>query len=193
MIFLGWNDSDHKGACVLEEASTASDMQFRVRLSASLKSSGFIVVRSDDFKNDVSYTPAKKTSTDTTGSTGSTGSNTSTGSSGSNTNTGDSTPATRPRRPDDPTCTPKDAASACKDAYDTAASSAARSRTAAAARSIATRSMAAATRPRPARRLARKQVRRDGLRTEDGALPAPRRRPRATSSAEPSPTAAPAP
>lgn len=41
VLFVGWNDASHKGACVLEEASTASDMQFRVRTSASLKSQGF--------------------------------------------------------------------------------------------------------------------------------------------------------
>ena len=41
MLFLGWNDAGHKNACVLEQASTASDMQFRVRSAASLKSQGY--------------------------------------------------------------------------------------------------------------------------------------------------------
>lgn len=41
VLFVGWDDASHKGACVLEEASTASDMQFRVRTVASLKSGGF--------------------------------------------------------------------------------------------------------------------------------------------------------
>ena len=41
MLFLGWNDAAHKNACVLEQASTASDMQFRVRSAASLKSQGY--------------------------------------------------------------------------------------------------------------------------------------------------------
>lgn len=41
MMFLGWNDAAHKNACVLEQASTASDMQFRVRSAASLRSQGY--------------------------------------------------------------------------------------------------------------------------------------------------------
>jgi len=41
MMFLGWNDAAHSGACVLEQASTASDMQFRVRSASSLKSQGY--------------------------------------------------------------------------------------------------------------------------------------------------------
>ena len=41
MLFLGWNDAQHRNACVLEQASTASDMQFRVRSAASLQSQGY--------------------------------------------------------------------------------------------------------------------------------------------------------
>lgn len=41
VLFVGWNDAAHSGACVLEEASTASDMQFHVRSVSSLKGSGF--------------------------------------------------------------------------------------------------------------------------------------------------------
>jgi hypothetical protein len=41
MLFLGWNDDAHAGACVLEQASTASDMQFRVRATSSLKSQAY--------------------------------------------------------------------------------------------------------------------------------------------------------
>lgn len=57
MIFLGWNDQAHSGACVLEQASTASDMQFRVRTTSSLKSEGYKAIRAD------------KLATDTTGPT----------------------------------------------------------------------------------------------------------------------------
>lgn len=45
MLFLGWNDDDHDGACVLEQASTASDMQFRVRTRASLEADGYKPIR----------------------------------------------------------------------------------------------------------------------------------------------------
>ena len=41
MLFLGWNDAAKTGACVLEQASTASDMQFRVRSASSLRSQGY--------------------------------------------------------------------------------------------------------------------------------------------------------
>jgi MYXO-CTERM domain-containing protein len=37
VLFLGWNDAAKSGICVLEQASTASDMQFRVRSTSSLK------------------------------------------------------------------------------------------------------------------------------------------------------------
>lgn len=47
VLFLGWNDDAHEGACVLEQASTASDMQFRVRTTASLKAGGYKAIRSD--------------------------------------------------------------------------------------------------------------------------------------------------
>ena len=122
MVFLGWNDTAHKGACVLEEASTASDMQFRVRLTASLKGSSFVPVRSNDFSEDTDYTPAKHAgsgnSSTSTGSTttvdagagSSTGTGSSSGSSGSSTSTGSGS--------GDDTCTPYTAAAACKDAYD---------------------------------------------------------------------------
>jgi hypothetical protein len=48
VLFLGWNDAAHSAACVLEEASTASDMQFRARTKDSLTASGFKAVRADD-------------------------------------------------------------------------------------------------------------------------------------------------
>jgi len=52
VLFLGWDDAAHKGACVLEQASTASDMQFRVRTAASLKSGGFKPLRPTSFGDD---------------------------------------------------------------------------------------------------------------------------------------------
>jgi hypothetical protein len=48
-LFLGWNDAAHTAACVLEEASTASDMQFRTRTVSSLKASSFKPIRADKF------------------------------------------------------------------------------------------------------------------------------------------------
>ena len=47
VLFLGWNDTAHTSACVLEQASTASDMQFRARSTSSLKASGFRAIRAD--------------------------------------------------------------------------------------------------------------------------------------------------
>jgi hypothetical protein len=47
VLFLGWNDSAHGAACVLEQASTASDMQFRARTTSSLKASAFKAIRAD--------------------------------------------------------------------------------------------------------------------------------------------------
>jgi hypothetical protein len=51
-MFLGWNDAQKRGACVLEQASTASDMQFRVRTTASLKSGGYKAIRANKLRND---------------------------------------------------------------------------------------------------------------------------------------------
>jgi hypothetical protein len=51
-MFLGWNDRAHSGACVLEQASTASDMQFRVRTTASLRNGGYKAIRADKLRND---------------------------------------------------------------------------------------------------------------------------------------------
>jgi hypothetical protein len=48
VLFLAWNDAAHSAACVLEQASTASDMQFRARSTSSLHASGFRAIRSDD-------------------------------------------------------------------------------------------------------------------------------------------------
>jgi MYXO-CTERM domain-containing protein len=54
-IFLGWNDTNHSGMCVLEQSSTKNDMQFRVRMASSLKSEGFVAVRADKFRNDTRF------------------------------------------------------------------------------------------------------------------------------------------
>ena len=47
VLFLGWNDAKQTAACVLEQASTKSDMQFGVRSTSSLKSGGFKAIRAD--------------------------------------------------------------------------------------------------------------------------------------------------
>jgi hypothetical protein len=47
ILFVGWDDAKHTNACVLEEASTASDMQFGLRAVSSLKSQGFKAMRKD--------------------------------------------------------------------------------------------------------------------------------------------------
>jgi hypothetical protein len=45
MMFVGWNDSAQTEACVLEQASTAEDMQFRARTTDSLAASGYHAIR----------------------------------------------------------------------------------------------------------------------------------------------------
>ena len=47
VMFLAWDDAAKTKACVIEQASTASDMQFRMRTVASLKQSGFKAIRSN--------------------------------------------------------------------------------------------------------------------------------------------------
>jgi|GEM_PF-1936674 len=47
VLFLGWNDASHSAACVLEQASTASDMQFRARTASSLTAGGYKAIRAD--------------------------------------------------------------------------------------------------------------------------------------------------
>ena len=69
VLFLGWDDSAHAGACVLEQASTASDMQFRVRTTASLKSGGYKPLRPDTFKE------SDATTVDRSGTTADAGAN----------------------------------------------------------------------------------------------------------------------
>lgn len=50
VLFLGWNDASRSGACVLEQASTKSDMQFRVRSTSSLRSAAYLPFRADRLK-----------------------------------------------------------------------------------------------------------------------------------------------
>lgn len=51
VLFLGW-EPGKTGVCVLEQASTASDMQFRVRSLASLQSQGFKPIRASVLADD---------------------------------------------------------------------------------------------------------------------------------------------
>lgn len=50
VLFLGWNDASKKAACVIEQNSTALDMEFGTRTTASLKASGFSPIRADKFR-----------------------------------------------------------------------------------------------------------------------------------------------
>jgi hypothetical protein len=52
VLFLGWNDTAKKGACVLEEASKELDMEFRVRTTSSLRSGGYRAIRADALSSD---------------------------------------------------------------------------------------------------------------------------------------------
>jgi len=49
VLFLGWNDAAKTSACVLEQASTALDMEFRSRSASSLRSGGYKAIRADKF------------------------------------------------------------------------------------------------------------------------------------------------
>ena len=50
VMFLGWNDSAKTSACVIEQASTALDMEFRTRSASSLKSGGYKAIRADKLR-----------------------------------------------------------------------------------------------------------------------------------------------
>lgn len=52
VLFLGWDDSSHRSACVLEQSSTRLDMQFGVRSASSLRSSGYKAIRADALSSD---------------------------------------------------------------------------------------------------------------------------------------------
>jgi hypothetical protein len=47
VLFLGWDDAQKTRACVLEQASTSEDMEFRVRTRSSLGSYGYRAIRKD--------------------------------------------------------------------------------------------------------------------------------------------------
>jgi hypothetical protein len=47
VLFLGWDDAAKTRACVLEQASTSEDMEFRVRTRSSMGSYGYRAVRRD--------------------------------------------------------------------------------------------------------------------------------------------------
>ena len=49
VMFVGWNDAAKTEACVLEQASTADDMQFRARTVDSLVSGGYHAIRASKF------------------------------------------------------------------------------------------------------------------------------------------------
>lgn len=49
VMFLGWNDRAHSSACVLEQSSTALDMEFGARTVSSLQGSGYKAIRADKF------------------------------------------------------------------------------------------------------------------------------------------------
>jgi hypothetical protein len=50
VLFLGWDDAAHARACVLEENSTADDMQWGTRAVSSLKANGYRAIRADKFR-----------------------------------------------------------------------------------------------------------------------------------------------
>ncbi len=47
VLFLGWNDAAHTGACVLEQSDTRHDMENGVRTVASMRSLGYRPIRAD--------------------------------------------------------------------------------------------------------------------------------------------------
>ena len=50
VLFLGWNDSAKSSACVIEQNSTALDMEFGTRTTSSLKAGGFSPIRADKLR-----------------------------------------------------------------------------------------------------------------------------------------------
>lgn len=64
-LFLGWNDTSRSGMCVLEMASTKSDMQFRVRITSTLKSEGFMALRTDALRDDTEFKDTTKDTKET--------------------------------------------------------------------------------------------------------------------------------
>ena len=58
VLFLGWNDANKTSACVLEQASTADDMEFRTRSVDALKKSNYKAIRAKKFKSSGGPKPA---------------------------------------------------------------------------------------------------------------------------------------
>lgn len=50
VMFLGWNNSAKTSACVIEQSSTALDMEFGTRTTSSLRSGGYKAIRADKFR-----------------------------------------------------------------------------------------------------------------------------------------------
>lgn len=50
VMFLGWNNSAKTSACVIEQNSTALDMEFGTRTTSSLRSGGYKAIRADKFR-----------------------------------------------------------------------------------------------------------------------------------------------
>jgi hypothetical protein len=50
VLFVGWSDAAKSAACVIEQESTALDMQFHARTTSSLHASGFHAIRADKLK-----------------------------------------------------------------------------------------------------------------------------------------------
>ena len=69
MLFVGW-EPGKSGVCVLEQASTASDMQYRVKSVASLKSQGFKPIRAKKLAGDTGGATGGATTTEPTGTGG---------------------------------------------------------------------------------------------------------------------------
>jgi hypothetical protein len=50
VMFLGWNNAAKTSACVIEQNSTALDMEFGTRTASSLRASGYKAIRADRFR-----------------------------------------------------------------------------------------------------------------------------------------------
>ncbi len=50
VMFLGWNNAAKTSACVIEQNSTALDMEFGTRTTSSLRASGYKAIRADKFR-----------------------------------------------------------------------------------------------------------------------------------------------
>jgi hypothetical protein len=50
VMFLGWNNSAKTSACVIEQTSTALDMEFGTRTVSSLRNYGYKPIRADKFQ-----------------------------------------------------------------------------------------------------------------------------------------------